>query len=606
MKRVWATSLLVIASLGVGCAQDGDPLDAGPDLKPDLGVVFDSGALDSGARTDLGSADLGTPDLSLPDAGMLEGELSGTSLQDVSISWSEPLELCDLWREGPELDAAALRKTRLILWPKAQGGLEPAQLQTAGLQRVMVQKGWTPELQRHLSEVPMAVTAWSTSGPADRTRLTAQIQHQIEGQGVLVQDILVERTQGDAAPVQVTGETFSEVSFVWRGADGSEVFLEACGGPAYLETAVKVLAAYNDERWISLERVERTYDADAGSAPVYPIAAFISGSGQPFAEPISTSGFWTQTYAAAHHNFNEHAWIEPRKEPRWYQLIFGPFERGEPVTYPPLIIERIELQGVNNVGSSAGALVVEELELMTGQKLSATLPVGVGWTRVDDVALLRELACNNPEVRAVDVYEVDGGYLFQIGRCDGVPALVVPVRFPAAPQLVGARIRGVSMVPGGFEVTQDEFQVRFTEMAQDSFQVVVSRMGSVVLDGFGFGRELVESAEVLDDVTAAQSDDGEVWMRMVRRLVGQGGGNSGLYAPVVFELGFGGTTHRVEALPAMLYTNTHHNHDDSLVADSGDVRLFWEVRDFGATAAVRAERISDGEVLLGETIVRSL
>jgi hypothetical protein len=90
----------------------------------------------------------------------------------------------------------------------------------------------------------------------------------------------------------------------------------------------------------------------------------------------------------------------------------------------------------------------------------------------------------------------------------------------------------------------------------------------------------------------------------VRRWVFQGVGNSGIYAPVSFDLSFDGQTHQVEAWDRMTYTNTHHNWDDQLIAETDTLRVFWMVLGFGQEYTVRAERISDGVEVLPPTTIR--
>src|SRR5690606_8321640 len=86
----------------------------------------------------------------------------------------------------------------------------------------------------------------------------------------------------------------------------------------------------------------------------------------------------------------------------------------------------------------------------------------------------------------------------------------------------------------------------------------------------------------LDEVLEAASAGGDVEMRLRRRYAAQGVGESFIYAPLSFELRFDDERHVVTGVDALRYTNTHHNWNDALVAQSGDTTLEWRVTyDFG-------------------------
>jgi hypothetical protein len=74
---------------------------------------------------------------------------------------------------------------------------------------------------------------------------------------------------------------------------------------------------------------------------------------------------------------------------------------------------------------------------------------------------------------------------------------------------------------------------------------------------------------------------------LVRLLVGQGVGNSGIYEPVVFAYDDGGADGDivcVTALSAQSYANTHHNHYDVYTATSENTRyeFAWGFAQVGA------------------------
>ena len=51
------------------------------------------------------------------------------------------------------------------------------------------------------------------------------------------------------------------------------------------------------------------------------------------------------------------------------------------------------------------------------------------------------------------------------------------------------------------------------------------------------------------------------------------------------------------------YVNTHHNWDDSLECDDGELRMSWRVLGFGQEYQVSASRLSDGVEVLPATVL---
>ena len=67
-----------------------------------------------------------------------------------------------------------------------------------------------------------------------------------------------------------------------------------------------------------------------------------------------------------------------------------------------------------------------------------------------------------------------------------------------------------------------------------------------------------------------------VWL--TRRWGGQGVGESALYAPIALTVELPDRVVFVDGLEELVYTNTHHNWNDALVATRGDVVATWSVR----------------------------
>jgi hypothetical protein len=94
-------------------------------------------------------------------------------------------------------------------------------------------------------------------------------------------------------------------------------------------------------------------------------------------------------------------------------------------------------------------------------------------------------------------------------------------------------------------------------------------------------------------------------MRLLRRWAGQGVGESSIYAPLSFQLTFGGATHFVDAWDRFAYTNTHHNWQDQLEARTDTLTLFWTVTFESGPLVhrVRAVETTSGQEVLPETVI---
>ena len=84
-----------------------------------------------------------------------------------------------------------------------------------------------------------------------------------------------------------------------------------------------------------------------------------------------------------------------------------------------------------------------------------------------------------------------------------------------------------------------------------------------------------------NDPQSFTSEDGAVSLEIVRHRVGQGAGESTIFAPVSTSLSFGETRVFTNGFDTQKYTNTHHNWNDELDAtarhEDGDVQIHWLV-----------------------------
>lgn len=601
--------LLLLAA----CANEPtSPGDAG--TSGDAGRVEDGSAEDAGA--DAGHRDSGADagvDSGIRDAAVPDGSLAGTNLEGIQLAWREPIELCERWREGETLEEAANRKLQIRLEPAARTTLEPDALQAATLGRGTVKRGPFSSEQIVLDGAASTLTRWELIGQADPT-LQAEIAHDLGPAGALIETLSIFRADGDRAPVDYAAPRYSEVFFTYEAPGREPETLTICGGPADLEDAAVVLHASNGTDWVTILREQRTALTPAGSAPVHPIRAeMVLSSAPPYSEVFQAAGHWSQTYTAAHHNWNEQSSIRYDRDLRWHYLVYGPLDAGETPTYPGSVPKEVSLAGVNTSGTP-GTVTMTETELPSGNETVTSYDVEVDFTRVDRTALLRDLGvdCVAPEVRAFWGVDDAGNYLFQLGFCDGALSLLTPVYLPQRPSLAGRRFdeRAISetTVDGGpgFEV---DLGGGFLLLRPQSSGFAIK-----VLDGNGteLAATSVYETELFDygffggtdGLVEAENAGAGVSVRVDRLWVGQGVGSSAIYAPISFELTFDGTRYRVDAWDRLDYTNTHHNWDDTLVAETDTLRLEWQVLGFGEVYQVRAERLSDGVEVLAPTEVR--
>jgi hypothetical protein len=114
--------------------------------------------------------------------------------------------------------------------------------------------------------------------------------------------------------------------------------------------------------------------------------------------------------------------------------------------------------------------------------------------------------------------------------------------------------------------------------------------------------------EEIDHELLSGSAAGGVSYRLWRCMTGQGSGHTGVYRADAFELVFGGRTYRVDAAGNLVYSWTHHNWEDTLVATHPEAILHWRVEaeligPFELRTFVSATDATDGTTLLPETRV---
>lgn len=604
----------------------------GVERPPQPGVQRDAQAMDA---TDAREGDGGTlPDASLrrdaaeprdaaasldasvaPDALSVDGSLSGTPLENLQIVYDAPLTLCDRWIEGGTLAEGRARQVRLELPPQPRAGLEPAQLAAARFAHGLVQTDpyasgtWILEHE----SITSSLTEWTLTREAAATRLRATVTHGLGAAGLLSEQIDVRRADGDRSPVRYTADS-PEVSFQLVRPGGVLSYLGPCGGDADLEDAVVAAAFTRGNDVLTVFRAQRTRLALAGSAPVYPTAAAVHlWRGATVLEQQAET-FFAQTYTAQHHNWQEHSAIDFTRDRRWTYLVFDPLARGEQVQWPADALERIELIGLGSSGVPGARAEVTRIEPATSTRHSETFSAAGDWRRVDSTELTRLFnlaSCGTLKIASYYDYQSAGLARFTLAGCVGSGPLgfevrgFVPLEVPAAPELTGRAFSGGAirtLASGlGLEIDLGTHKVEVTNGGGFGVGVrLLSAQGSPLTTGTAYESAIFDGG-IGDERLEAATADRSIRAVLDRRWLFQGAGNSSIFGPLSFSLTFAGSTHRVVAWDRLRYENTHHNWEDTLVAETPELRMEWRVLSFGGDVSVRVVQKAGGQEILPST-----
>lgn len=574
-----------------------------------------------GSPADAGPADAGVADAATagPDASALffDASLAGTALEHVAVDCPEPLELCTLWSEGNTVAEEQARHVHLALPKLERSGLAPEALARAQVDGALVENGNLAAQRWRLAPGTIGHTLrkYALTQLNGTTQLSAEVAHDLGAAGTLVESYTLYRGAQSTHAVVLDG-VGGEVNFSLERPGLSEpISLVRCDGGPTLEASVEVLPASRGGRWLVLTRFLNSLPAEEGSYPVH-----VTGLRLAFADAslptLDAEDFFAHTYAAQHHNFAEASTVDFAQEPRLYHTIFRPLAEGD-TSAPPEVPEKVALHDVNTPGQQGW------LELTTrkadGTQATERWEVQGRPVRVHAAELLRSatLGCAGARVFGVGYFEATGlADTFQLLTCPQAAApgyalkAVVPVWYPRDISLVGTRIEGAAISPvttthgtghavklGGVTasfVTSDG-QVFFYE-ERDAQGKLLSSYSSGARELGPYARPRVE--------TLVAADGAGTSMELVRQWAGVGVGKSSLYAPLSFQLTFGGRTVLVDAMDALRYANTHHNWEDALEARAEGLVLRWRTSFNGAIPnEVRVEKDS-GEVVLPWTALR--
>jgi len=382
-----------------------------------------------------------------------------------------------------------------------------------------------------------------------------------------------------------------------------------------MNDAVNVISAFEGGRSVTVIRYWRSAPTMAGSFPVYILAHEAVFSDRPW-QSFDAHGFWTQTYAAQHHNWFEDTLVDYTRDLRWYHYLFKPGAVG---AVSGDFLARLDLRGLAS-WSGTPSIDASFRALDTGLDSTVVYAPGTEWDEVnwrpvgDSLQMGLELTCADGEILTFG-YAVEG-YWLRFLTCPRVPApgfdlhALVPVVFEhdahhAGVQFTGAAVTPITVPGAGFEADLGNATVRIWQQSPTLLGVDVRNSSSVelysnLLTSRQMARDATVGAPEPWDEELRANDGAGVSMALLRRYVGLGGGNTSIFAPVRFELTFDGVTYIADSMDLLDYTWVHHNDSDSLVASDGTLNLFWRQgwdAGLGYVDIVRAETTGGVEVL---------
>ncbi len=531
--------------------------------------------------------------------------ICSTNLAGVGIVWSDTLELCNYWQDQPDLDVELARKVHLTLPPQSRAGLAKSALSSATLDDVRVRRSPFAADQQHVvaADVISTIDTYDLTGPLSEAMLNVLITHELGTAGTLAESFTVFRQPGNNDPVVYDGvaTTFTFFS-LGQTAPEDAIPLQPCDGHAGLASAAQVLVgeATGGEQVTVLRLFNSRLGI--GSYPVYFTGARVTLSEQPWS-PFDASSRWAFTYAAQHHNWEEHSLLDFSRNLTDYHTYLS-----SGTSYTHEVIRDIEF--FNIAGSSGDQTIdVTFVDLATDGTRSTTYTVQVPWAWVDDESLRLSYLGNCANG---DVFTLGGSeYQFQLVTCPrtappGFDLLALaPVAFAHDMLQAGKHFIGSNIVETtvdskpAFGVTVGASEVDIIDFSETYFRLTVRDSGGqTVQDRLASPTDL--RIFWSDEILRAESTAAGIYTEVKRRWAAQGVGESAIYAPVHFVLSFNGETHFVEAWDRIDYTNTHHNWGDSLVAEDDTLRMFWRVQYANGPLVhwVRAETLDGVEVLV--------
>src|SRR5262245_27608769 len=113
--------LLSIALLTLACAEDRSTPDSGSQID----AAADAGTEDGGADRDASEMDAAFDSGVMRDAAVTDGSVTGTTLEGITLDWTDELVRCAHWLQGDDLARAEAQKVQVTLAPHPRTSLEP-------------------------------------------------------------------------------------------------------------------------------------------------------------------------------------------------------------------------------------------------------------------------------------------------------------------------------------------------------------------------------------------------------------------------------------------------------------------------------------------------
>ena len=182
-------------------------------------------------------------------------------------------------------------------------------------------------------------------------------------------------------------------------------------------------------------------------------------------------------------------------------------------------------------------------------------------------------------------------YGFQIATCptESPPGFrlveLVPIWFAHDPVAIGTPITEEDIRPvmvesrAGWRATVLETSVDITRADGDDLIWIEVRDSAqnALHASLNTPGSLTELLTPHDEVIDMQTGGGSVDLQIVRRVAGQGGADSTLYAPISLRIDSPELSTLVDAWDHLEYESTDRNRSDRLVADAGDQQVSWHV-----------------------------
>jgi hypothetical protein len=513
-----------------------------------------------------------------------DDSLDGTNWTATTVTTPTPLTLCNAWSEGASLEDEQVRKVRITIPAQAQRSLHRNVLEASQLDGVVIERGpfRAGRTEGGVCSGSATLSNWEPVTVGDTEGLNTEVRYDFGAGGVIVENI---RVSANSDAVVIDGQYgVSSLVFVPPEGEAYATLLAPCtptlANPRTVIEAVVGQADNGDDRVVY--RVYRTQPVFAGSYDLDMMGIATFAMVDDFPTWATASGAFSQTYAADHHNWNDRSALFFDRDPINWHLTF---RAG--VRFDGEAVREVRFGGLNNFEDSFFDVTTTDLGTGADSSLRYTVPQNgqrlVSAQATAERAIEAGMACADGDVVVRGAGLLSSySYALQLVTCDTAAGFVIigvmPVAIPDV-DLIGSLIGDLTDV-----IIDDAPGVQFT-MGGTIHTLTIPAENLVVLNGATVSGPQylpIGALEVDPTTTIVVADErllfrGEgVELTIVRRWGAQGVGNSNIYAPMSARITWGeGQQASAAALDDMIYENTHHNWDDTLVARDGDVEFRW-------------------------------